>query len=384
VLNVPTGTLTEALASRPLDTYVQPRSVQGVTVAFTSINWQYLPKALVLAESLKRFHRDWQFHILLNDHVPVTGTDLPNVDAVVPISGVGIDNFHSWCFGHDVVELCTATKAFYFRALFELGCERVFYFDPDIEIFSTLDLLQDELSAASVLLTPHTSVQASRDAEILYTEMSVLAHGLYNLGFIGVNNDTIGRQVIDFWCRRMERYCYDDHGRGLFTDQKWFNLVPLYFDRVNIMRHRGCNTASWNLAGQLITRKHDRYYVGEDPLLFFHFSGYDAAVPRRMFEIFGAFNTDIAYLIDAYDSKVEQWKSREECHFPWVYSRFDNGAPVTKSVRRFYRNRLENRLTYPAPFLAETWPSFYKAVHAVGELKLESEYDPPGMLRRYF
>jgi hypothetical protein len=103
-----------------------------------------------------------------------------------------------------------------------------------------------------------------------------------------------------------------------------------------------------------------------------------------MFEIFGAFNADIAHLIDSYDQKVEHWKSRNESQFPWVYSRFDNGSMITKSTRRFYRSRLENRLTYPAPFLAEAWPSFYKAVCAAGEQTLEREYDPPGMLRKYF
>ena len=371
--------LADALQSHQL--VVEPTAP---TVAFTSINWKYLPKALVLAQSLKRFNPDWEFHILLNDHLP-SGTSFDHVDVIAPINSIGIEGFESWCFSHEVVELCTATKSFYFRFLFEAGYENVFYFDPDMEIFNKLDYLLDELSHADTLLTPHADTEAVRESEILYTEMSVLAHGVFNLGFLGTRNTPNGRRVIDFWCKRMERYCHDDHARGLFTDQKWFNLVPVYFDGVTVLKHKGCNVASWNVAHRPIKRSGNTFHAGPDELLFFHFSGYDASVPRRMFEIFGAYNDDIGSLIEAYDAKVlHQLKCNQEANLPWIYAAFDNGQQISRGIRRFYRSHLEHRICYPHPYTSKDPDSFYHVVQQNTKEALDRQYDPPGLLRKHF
>lgn len=354
------------------------------TVAFTSINWKYLPKALVLAESLKRFNPDWEFHVLLNDYLP-DDTSFEHVDVIAPINHIGIQNFDSWCFSHEVVELCTASKSFYFRYLLDAGYQNVFYFDPDMEVFNSLNYLLEELSRADTLLTPHADTDALRESEILYTEMSVLAHGVFNLGFLGTRNSPNGRQVIDFWCRRMERYCHDDHARGLFTDQKWFNLVPVYFDGVKVLKHKGCNVASWNVAHRAITRSNNTFRAGPDELLFFHFSGYDASVPRRMFEIFGAYNESIGALIESYDGKVaHQDATHPEARLPWVYANFENGQTISRGTRRFYRSHLEYRASYPHPYFDHAEDSFYRLVQKHGEEALDRQFDPPGFLRKYF
>ena len=222
-------------------------------VVFTSINWAYLTKAMVLAESLKQHNPDFEFHLLINDYVDPTMA--LKRGSIVPISLLGIDGFHAWCFSHDVVELCTATKAFYFYQLLDAGYDKVIYLDPDIRVFSSLDPVTSKLDEFDVVLIPHCDVEASRDCEIHYTEMSVLAHGVFNLGFLGIANTCIGSRVINFWRRRMERHCRDEHERGLFTDQKWFNLVPVYFDNVCILKHPGVNVASWNISSRPLSTR---------------------------------------------------------------------------------------------------------------------------------
>ena len=269
------------------------------TVVFTSITLGYLPKALALAESVKAHHPDWEFHILLNDFMPDTlERHLAPVDRVVTAAELSIDNFHSWSFGLTLVELCCATKPFYFKQLLDTGYEYVFYIDPDIRIFDRLDCLRNELKDHHVLVTPHCDKPALTDAEILYTEQSVLAHGVYNLGFLAARQSDHAKEVIDFWRYRCIRYCHDDHPRGVFNDQKWFNLVPLYYGGVCIIRHEGCNVASWNIAHRPLSKVAGKLYAGKDPLLFFHFSGYDANVPRTMFEIFGQYTDLLAEMID--------------------------------------------------------------------------------------
>jgi hypothetical protein len=363
---------------------IEPKPGQR-SVIFTSINLRYLPKALVLAKSLKKFHPDWMFHILLNDALPDQPKTLPNVDVIYPIRGLNIENFHSWCFRHDVVELCTATKPFYVKQLLEKGWENVFYFDPDTKIFQSLDLLTNQLESSNVLLTPHCTEQAKSLTEIHYNEISCLAHGIYNLGFAGFKNTKIGIDVANFWARRMLRHCLDDHARGLFTDQKWINHVPVFFDNVCILKHKGCNTASWNIASRPISRRNGKVYAGDDPLLFFHFSGYDKNVPRKMFDIYGSFNGILDELITEYDAettafseKYKIWKSK------WALAYFDNGNVIEQQVRRYYRENHEMELIFTAPFYARTTPSFSQWLQNHGHEQIARAAPPAGFIRQFF
>src|SRR6185369_3335902 len=74
-----------------------------------------------------------------------------------------------------------------------------------------------------------------------------LQHGIFNLGFIGVNNSGEGKRVARWWASRLHDFCMDDIPRGLFTDQRWIDLVPAFFDGCAVMRDPGYNVAPWNL-----------------------------------------------------------------------------------------------------------------------------------------
>lgn len=359
----------------------------GKTVVFTSLSRLYLPKAQIFAESLKKFHPDWEYHILINDAWPdqAAAPRLPNVDLVVPIRELPIDNLHSWVFSMDAEELCCASRPVYFKELLNAGYEKVFFFDPDIQVFSSLEPLTALLDNHSVLLTPHIDQPAKSDAEILYSELSVLAHGIFNLGFLGVTNNEQGNAVIDFWKHRLTRYSLKEHAKGLWTDQKWFNLVPLYFDGVHVLKHQGCNVASWNISSRPITIRQQTLYSGADPLLFFHFSGFDKGVPKRMFEIFRSYNQALEGLFTAYQKRNAHFvKKTPVAALPWCFGAFDNGEPISWAIRRFYRETLDHRLKYRKPFFVHSSPSFFERIEEAGRDWIEGEYDPPGKLRRYF
>lgn len=353
-------------------------------VAFTSINLRYLPKALAWARSVKASNPDWETHILLNDAVPEGAADWPCVDVVFPINALGVPSFLPWAFGMRVVELCTATKPFYARRLLEEGYDHVFYFDPDTYVYNDLELLVDAFGEDDVLITPHCTEPAVSEAEIHYNEMSSLAHGVFNLGFLGLRNSPTAVAVADFWSRRLLRHCADDHGRGLFTDQKWFNLVPVFFDRVRVLRHKGCNTASWNIASRPLSRRDGILHAGDDPLIFFHFSGYDRNTPRTMFDVFGQFNETLAGLIDDYDQandalgrKFPVWQSS------WAYGAYEDGSPIPDAHREIYRRAYENELIYDQPYA--TGPgSFRQRMQALGEAGIARLTVPAGYIRRYF
>ena len=354
-------------------------------VAFTSINLRYLPKALAWARSVKQNNPEWETHILLNDAVPEDAGDWPNVDVVYPICHLNIPYLHSWIFMHNVVELCTATKPFYAKYLLESGYNYVFYFDPDTYVYHDLDLLIAEMEECDVLLTPHCTRDAIDDVEIHYNEISVLAHGVFNLGFIGLKQSVTGHTVADFWRRRLLRYCRDDHVRGLFNDQKWFNLVPVFFDKVKILKHDGCNTASWNISHRPVNYENGKWFSGKDRLVFFHFSGYDRNVPRAMFDIFGKFSKHIEILIEEYDRMVAEFSSiHKEWKSEWIYARYNNGELIKDEHREYYRNRFEIQLVFPYPFYSDAENSYRDHISRIGHQGMEEYINPSAMSRNYY
>ena len=361
------------------------RPLNKKIVAFTSINLRYLPKALAWAESVKMQNPDWETHILLNDALPNGSVEWPNVDVVYPICRLMVPGFGSWSFGLSVVELCTATKPFYARELLKAGYEYVFYFDPDIYIYSDLTVLVNSFGDSEVLLTPHCSQEAVSDSEIHFNEVSSLAHGVFNLGFIGFRNRSTAQRVVEFWCRRMLRHCIDDHARGLFTDQKWFNLVPVFFDKVKCLKHRGCNVASWNIASRRISLSGDKWFAGGEPLVFFHFSGYDQNVPRSMFDIFGSFTADLARLIENYDRANHQHaRAFPECNEEWALARYENGEIILIEHRQLYRTKFELQIAFRAPYSTFGGRNYYRYVVELGSEGIEKCIHPPGFLRRYY
>lgn len=370
-----------AASSRPSTAPKFDRKV----VAYTSINLRYLPKALAWAKSVKRHSPDWETHILLNDAPPDSASFWPNVDRVYPICNFDVSSLHSWIFTHDVVELCTATKPFHAKHLLDSGYDYVFYFDPDTHVYSDLDILLDIMEECDILLTPHSLADAIQDSEIHYNEMSSLAHGIFNLGFIGFKQSPAAHAIANFWKRRLLTHCRKEHARGLWTDQKWFNLVPIYFDNVKICKHKGCNTASWNIAHRTISRKNGQWLAGGEPLIFFHFSGYDHHTPRAMFDAFGEFNENLEHLITEYDDIINGFcSSHKEWKSTWIYGYYDNGEEVLNSHREYYRNRWENVLTFPQPFYTRGDRSWLKYVKWLGDDHLSEWTDSATRLKRYY
>ncbi|MDO8324036.1 MAG: hypothetical protein Q7T23_13960, partial [Phenylobacterium sp.] len=82
-------------------------------VCFSSFTFSYLNRARVLFQTLKVHQPDWERVALITDAPPPGFVlDLANepFDRVVYAQDLGIPNFQSWLFKHDVVEVCTAVK----------------------------------------------------------------------------------------------------------------------------------------------------------------------------------------------------------------------------------------------------------------------------------
>jgi hypothetical protein len=321
--------------------------------AFTSISLNYLAKARVLGHSLRRHHPEIRLHLMLADAVP-EWLDLSRepFDSVIRIEDLGIDRWKSWAFGHSVVELCTAVKPFAFRHLFGTrDAERYFYFDPDVVFFSRCDRLFDRLDEASIVMTPHVSEPDRNPSGVVDNEISSMAHGIYNLGFLGLRRDEVGRRLVEWWCDRLALFCHDDIPRGLFTDQRWMDFVPAFFEGCRIIRDPEFNVATWNYSTRAITGSRESgFRVDGRPLGFHHYSGVDNGASRMMLEKY-AQDVPAAWDLDAwYREECATHGQEETAALPWRFAYYDNGEKIEAKERILYRRHRDLQEAFPDPF----------------------------------
>ena len=320
---------------------------------FTSITANYLPKAAALAHSVKRVHPEATFHCVLSDELPRCPSETTAAfDSIINIKDLPIGDLPRWIFRHRIVELCTAVKGTAFQHIAEqFGAERIYYLDPDIIVTSRLDDLERALDRNTILLTPHMTVPETDLQAILANEHCCLRHGVYNLGFLAVRMTGQGRQFIDWWAERLRRFCYDDVPAGLFTDQRWVDLAPAFFDDIAIVRDPQYNVATWNLTHRRATgRVPYDVEINARPLVFYHFSGFDSGAQKIMLERYGVDSPVLFDLRDWYISRCEELGQSVLGKMPCIYSTFNNGGPITDAHRLLYRQRDDLMHAFPDPF----------------------------------
>lgn len=306
---------------------------------YTSANLAYLPQALVLLESLRASNPGVPLVLVLVDELPadeVTLGALGSFDEVIVARELYGPGFEQWIFGHDVVEACTAIKGRALQVLLDRG--DVVYVDPDMAVFGSLDLFLADVAAASVVLTPHLLTPEPADSLHIGDELTSLRHGAYNFGMFGVSSTPEGRSFADWWTSRLEHWCVDDVPNGLFTDQRWGDLVPTLFGSAAVCRHPGVNVASWNLHQRLFTMSPDGDHLVEGhPLVSYHFTK-ARDVGLRVSKVKMESNPLAADLWRWYLERLELHTAAVPAR-RWAYADHADGVAIDRDRRRRFRSR---------------------------------------------
>lgn len=325
---------------------------KGKVVACTSVAANYIPMARILCTSIKKYHPEWHIVLILSDDLPDWfDVSREPFDEVLPLSSMDIGLQSGWIFSHDIEELCTAVKPFAMNYLLSRPyVSTCLYFDPDMVLFDRLDDLLENFCDYDVLLTPHQTVPEPTRAGVIDNEIGSLRHGIYNLGFLGILNTQNGRNVVKYWEDRIYDFCLARVDLSIWTDQKWFNHVPVFFDGVKVLRSPRYNVAPWNLSTRKIESSIDnKYYVNGLPLGFYHFSGFNSGDHAVQAARFSQDFKCITKLLDWYTSalKIEGAKHKKK---EWIYSRYNNGDEIRLVHRLIYRYRADLQKSFPDPF----------------------------------
>jgi hypothetical protein len=307
---------------------------------FTSINNYYLAKARVLAKSVKKYMPDAYFVLVLADKTP----DLFNIDnepfdelILIENLELPVENKNMWFYMHSVVELCTAVKG---QALYELLIkhEKVAYLDPDIVVYNDLAILDKLLDSYDIILTPHQTVPEKNDRDIINNEITFLIRGTYNFGFFAVRSNENGINYAKWFRDRLLKYCKDDESRGLFTDQKWGDLAPALFDNLYIWKHPGANVSTWNITHRFITKRDNKYFSNGEPLLFYHFSGFDSGAQLSVLNIYSKGNPVLYELRNIYINEQGENGQIECSKIKCFYNIYNDNKIIKPNERHYLRD----------------------------------------------
>jgi hypothetical protein len=302
------------------------------TAIITIVAYNYLPQALALHESLKG--SGVRFVIVLVE--PLDSCDLPaDLEFYYAEEIIG-DAFASMSFMYSIIELCTNIKpAILMHFLNE--SDYTYYIDPDIYFYQNPCLINNFFNTSDVLLTPH-SLTPILDG-FSPSEMEFMRTGVFNLGFIGLRKSPNSLIFLNWWHERCVNYGLNETFSGLFVDQKFIDLSISFFDFISICRNFGLNVGYWNLHERYVSEINNEYFIGDDKLIFFHFSGLNPSNPASISKHQNRYSlesrADLNNIFNDYSKKLINFR-RNLTKTEIPFCKFDNNLFISNFARRFY------------------------------------------------
>jgi hypothetical protein len=266
----------------------------------TYFDQNYLPRALALYDSLRACGADFKLWALCLDDAAYEAVRESRLPGLEPIALRDFERDD---------DALVAAKSNRSRAEYFFTCtpslplyvlenrpevDLITYLDADLFFFSRPDPIFAELADASVGIIGHRFSRVNWDRR---------RFGIYNVGWVSFRRDDEGLRCLRWWRERCIEWCYDRVEKHRYADQKYLDDWPERFQRVRVVEHKGANLAPWNVASYRIRERDGRVWVDEDPLVFFHFQGFQQIRPWLYNSNFGLYRTrpssDVRHLVIA-------------------------------------------------------------------------------------
>ena len=234
----------------------------------TYFDHNYLPRALVLLESLRQHSPPFTLWCLaLSDQCrnALRALSAPEVRIVNLPELEAADSKLA-------ATKTSRTRAEYYFTLTSCWCEHLLAAQPDIELLTYLDSdlrfysspqpLLAELADGSIGIIEHRTTRPRALEE---------KFGRFNVGWLSFRNDAQGRACLRRWREQCLEWCFDRVEPGRYADQKYLDEWPRLYSRTRILGHPGGNVGPWNVARHRLRIADKGLESDEQPLIFFHF-----------------------------------------------------------------------------------------------------------------
>ncbi len=240
----------------------------------TIITADYYPYSVALYKSLREYSQNVTLHVLvsdnkaIDDHLPLySGIHLVKTQELA--EDISITEIYNKYAHINMDFFRWAAKPLFILHLLNKGYNKVIFLDCDIFFFNDFSFLFAELNSAGVLLTPHWH---TKDPLINESSFKLLfTSGIFNAGFIGASPK--GTDALQWWANACHFKMGEVPSMGIHDDQKYLDAMPVLFETVKILRHKGCNISSWNVEECKRELQNGILLInGEYPIIFIHFS----------------------------------------------------------------------------------------------------------------
>lgn len=234
----------------------------------TVVDINYVPMALNLYRSFTPFLDDKTFGFFCIDEAAADHLErlaLSNAWVLRP-ADFETTALRAVRAGRATNEYCWTLKAITLQTGFALDptFDWGIYLDSDMMAFADPD---GALSVNDfVVLSPHRF----STAEFAAYGPSV---GQFNGGYAAFRNAAEGKAALAWWHERCLESCPAVPTPDAYADQKYLDAMPGRFPGVRQSRHKGLNLAPWNLQSDPLSERDGQVFVGDDPLLLYHFQG---------------------------------------------------------------------------------------------------------------
>lgn len=350
-------------------------------VFFTICARNYMANAVTLGSSIKFLHPDAKFVIWILDEesVPelpegITGRSI--LECLTPTE------WRKFLLQYDILEYATAVKPSAFLQHFAENNEIVIYLDPDIFVYRPMvEIFKLLQSDAVAVITPHITEPLPRD-NLTPSDLDILRSGVYNLGFLAFRRTEETIAFTNWWKGWLKTHCFNDPRSGVFTDQKWMDFTLSFLKDAVVLRHKGYNVAYWNLPQRKISRTDTGWYADSEPLVFFHFSGFNpqqiSALSKHQTRIRVGKNEALYQLCVDYSERVQTIGiSYAEEWVPTTF-RFENGSEFDIVCKKAYANAIVSDIEFSDLFGIKEG-SFYRWINE----PIETENGDPPFITRY-
>jgi glycosyltransferase involved in cell wall biosynthesis len=243
---------------------------------FTICTTSHLPQALTCLESLPNNipKTIWLCNDRPSNYPTTPGIEIRLVselpEALKSVKARQYNPFELVCCLKPYISLVMSKESDPAALMMYVDSDIFFYTDPNLICFP---------GNFCFFLTPHFTSSPPDYSPNL--EIQINQVGLFNAGFYIFRTGLTAEKILYWWWSRVREKCYNSIQNGQFVDQIWLNYFPLYFPKdIFVSRQNGINTGHWNLHLQKIKNISGDWTSNKEPLICFHFSGYQLKQPN--------------------------------------------------------------------------------------------------------
>lgn len=233
----------------------------------------HLYKVYALHESIMSIHKNSVLHVLVVDSFNIelskSNSFLKFYELSYLSSEIAKKIINKYSLNKD--KLRWSLKSVYLSQLLSDSVSKsLVYVDNDIAFFNDFLFLFDLLDKYNILLSPHYyPINPNENQNWLEANFKV---GLYNAGFFACNINAL--EALNWWSNCCLYRCERNSIRGLWDDQKYLDVMPIHFEKVKVLHHKGCNLADWNEGVLLRKEKDGEVFIADKwKPIFIHFTG---------------------------------------------------------------------------------------------------------------